>query len=178
MIVQYWQRALWLSLSLALFVSGCGKQEPAKPTPPPAPPPKVQASAPAKEGEAVAMARKLGTQTANPVANTESGLQYIDVAEGSGAAAQPGNTVTVQYSGWLVSGAKFDSSVDRGRPFSFPLGAGQVIKGWDQGVAGMKPGGVRKLIIPPQLGYGSRGAPPVIPPDATLIFEVQLLAVQ
>jgi FKBP-type peptidyl-prolyl cis-trans isomerase FkpA len=138
----------------------------------------VQAPAPDKESDALAMARKLGTQTANPVVNTESGLQYIDVAEGSGAAAQSGNTVTVQYIGWLVSGGKFDSSVDRGRSFSFPLGAGQVIRGWDQGVAGMKPGGVRKLIIPPQLGYGANGAPPAIPPDATLIFEVQLLAVQ
>jgi len=124
------------------------------------------------------MARKLGTQTTNPVVTTESGLQYIDVAEGSGAAARAGNTVTVQYTGWLVNGGKFDSSFDHGQPFSFPLGMGRVIRGWDEGVAGMKPGGVRKLIIPSQLGYGSRGAPPLIPPDATLIFEVELVSAQ
>jgi FKBP-type peptidyl-prolyl cis-trans isomerase FkpA len=108
---------------------------------------------------------------------TSSGLQYIDLIVGTGATAQAGQTVTVHYTGWLENGKKFDSSVDRGQPFSFPLGAGRVIKGWDEGVQGMKVGGKRKLIIPSNLGYGARGAGGVIPPNATLIFEVQLLGV-
>jgi FKBP-type peptidyl-prolyl cis-trans isomerase len=106
---------------------------------------------------------------------TSSGLQYIDLKVGTGATAQAGQTVTVHYSGWLENGKKFDSSIDRGQPFSFPLGAGRVIKGWDEGVQGMKVGGRRKLIIPSNLGYGARGAGAVIPPNATLIFEVELL---
>jgi FKBP-type peptidyl-prolyl cis-trans isomerase len=108
---------------------------------------------------------------------TSSGLQYIDLRVGTGAIAQAGQTVSVHYSGWLENGKKFDSSVDRGQPFSFPLGTGRVIKGWDEGVQGMKVGGKRKLIIPSNLGYGARGAGDVIPPHATLIFEVELLGV-
>ncbi|HSB43504.1 MAG TPA: FKBP-type peptidyl-prolyl cis-trans isomerase [Nitrospira sp.] len=108
---------------------------------------------------------------------TSSGLQYIDLIVGTGATAQAGQTVTVHYTGWLENGKKFDSSLDRGQPFSFPLGAGRVIKGWDEGVQGMKVGGKRKLTIPSNLGYGARGAGGVIPPNATLIFEVQLLGV-
>ena len=105
-------------------------------------------------------------------------LQLDDVKVGTGAEATAGKSVTVHYVGTLTNGSKFDSSRDRGQGFSFRLGAGQVIQGWDQGVAGMKVGGVRKLTIPPALGYGSRGFPPVIPPDSTLIFEVELLDVK
>ena len=108
---------------------------------------------------------------------TASGLQYWDIMVGSGPTAVPGSTVRVHYSGFLTTGAKFDSSRDRGEPFSFPLGAGQVIKGWDEGVAGMKVGGQRQLRIPPQLGYGAAGAGGAIPPNATLIFDVELLGV-
>lgn len=112
---------------------------------------------------------------------TASGLQYVDNTVGSGAEAAQGAHVSVHYTGWLYNngqkGAKFDSSKDRNDPFSFPLGAGHVIKGWDEGVQGMKVGGNRTLIIPPQLGYGARGAGGVIPPNATLMFEVELLEV-
>jgi peptidylprolyl isomerase len=112
-----------------------------------------------------------------PPTTTASGLQYWDLVTGTGATATPGSVVKVHYSGFLATGAKFDSSRDRGEPFSFPLGAGQVIKGWDEGVAGMKVGGQRQLRIPPELGYGTAGAPGAIPPNATLIFDVELLDV-
>ena len=112
---------------------------------------------------------------------TPSGLQYLDTTVGDGAEATAGQRVTVHYTGWLynegVQGAKFDSSKDRNDPFEFSLGAGMVIRGWDEGVAGMKIGGTRVLVIPPGLGYGARGAGGVIPPNATLKFEVELLAV-
>lgn len=107
---------------------------------------------------------------------TDSGLKFEDTTVGDGAVAGKGQTVSVHYTGWLENGTKFDSSKDRDEPFEFKLGAGQVIRGWDEGVAGMKVGGVRRLTIPPQLAYGDRGAGGVIPPKATLIFEVQLLA--
>jgi peptidylprolyl isomerase len=110
---------------------------------------------------------------------TGTGLQYEDTKPGEGATAAPGKTCVMHYTGWLwvdgAKGTKFDSSLDRGQPFSFGLGKGQVIKGWDEGVAGMKTGGSRTLLIPPDLGYGPRGAGGVIPPNATLLFEVQLL---
>ena len=106
-------------------------------------------------------------------------LQIEDLTVGTGAEATSGKNVDVHYTGWLTNGTKFDSSVDRGRPFSFPIGAGRVIKGWDQGVAGMKVGGKRKLTIPPELGYGASGAGGgKIPPNSTLVFEVELLAVK
>ena len=112
---------------------------------------------------------------------TASGLQYEDAVVGTGAAAQAGQHVSVHYTGWLynngVKGAKFDSSKDRNDPFEFSLGAGMVIKGWDEGVQGMRVGGTRVLVIPPDLGYGARGAGGVIPPNATLMFEVELLDV-
>jgi FKBP-type peptidyl-prolyl cis-trans isomerase FkpA len=108
---------------------------------------------------------------------TPSGLIIEDVTVGTGAAATAGQKVQVHYTGWLTNGTQFDSSKDRGDPFEFPLGGGRVIKGWDEGVQGMKVGGKRKLTIPPGLGYGARGAGGVIPPNATLVFEVELLAV-
>jgi FKBP-type peptidyl-prolyl cis-trans isomerase FkpA len=108
---------------------------------------------------------------------TSTGLIIDDIAVGSGAEAARGQTVSVHYTGWLQDGTKFDSSKDRGDPFEFPLGARHVIAGWDEGVQGMRVGGTRKLTIPPQLGYGARGAGGVIPPNATLIFEVELLAI-
>jgi FKBP-type peptidyl-prolyl cis-trans isomerase len=111
---------------------------------------------------------------------TASGLQYEDTTPGTGAEAHPGEICSMHYTGWLwvngAKGTKFDSSLDRGQPFSFELGEGQVIKGWDEGVAGMKIGGKRTLLIPPAIGYGARGAGGVIPPNATLLFEVELLA--
>jgi peptidylprolyl isomerase len=109
---------------------------------------------------------------------TPSGLQYVDVIEGTGATPKAGQTVVVHYTGWLTDKTKFDSSVDRNEPFSFVLGQGQVIKGWDEGLSTMKVGGKRTLTIPPTLGYGARGAGGVIPPNATLIFDVALLDIR
>ncbi len=113
---------------------------------------------------------------------TSTGLQYIDEVAGEGVEAKGGETAVVHYTGWLFNnrekGKKFDSSVDRGQPFKFPLGAGRVIAGWDQGVKGMKIGGKRTLILKPELGYGARGAGGVIPPNAMLLFEVELLGLE
>lgn len=109
---------------------------------------------------------------------TKSGLLYEVLKEGEGAKIEAGRTAKVHYAGWLVDGTKFDSSLDRDTPFKFPLGAGKVIKGWDEGVAGMKIGEQRKLVIPPSLGYGSRGAGKTIPPNAVLLFYVELLGIE
>ena len=109
---------------------------------------------------------------------TMTGLKYVDLVKGEGRKPKKGKIVVVHYTGWLEDGRKFDSSVDRGEPFSFRIGVGQVIRGWDEGVMSMRVGGKRKLIIPPKLGYGARGAGRIIPPNATLIFEVELLKVK
>ncbi len=138
-------------------------------------------------GVAAAIASRAAAQTAaKPTAGksmtTASGLQIIDSKEGTGASPKSGQTCVMHYTGWLYEngqkGKKFDSSVDRNEPFEFPIGQGQVIKGWDEGVATMKVGGKRTLIIPPALGYGARGAGGVIPPNATLMFDVELLGVK
>ena len=117
------------------------------------------------------------SKTAGKGTKTASGLQYWDLKKGTGPVAKSGQTVKVHYTGWLTDGKKFDSSVDRNEPFEFKLGAGMVIKGWDEGVAGMKVGGKRQLKIPPDLGYGARGAGGAIPPNSTLVFDVELLGV-
>ena len=109
---------------------------------------------------------------------TDSGLKYEDLVEGTGDVASAGQQVKVHYTGWLTNGEKFDSSLDRNEPFVFPLGGGRVIRGWDEGVQGMKIGGTRKLTIPPQLGYGKRGLRKTIPPNSALIYEVELIAVK
>ena len=130
-------------------------------------------SAPAAGASAAAAPAAGGGTTVSP-----SGLKIEEVKVGTGDVAVAGKTVVVHYTGYLTDGTKFDSSVDRGQPFDFPLGAGRVIKGWDEGVAGMKVGGKRKLTIPPELGYGAAGAGGKIPPNATLVFDVELLGVK
>ena len=122
---------------------------------------------------------KAPTKVTGDGVKTESGLQYWEIVVGTGAVAKEGDRVRVHYTGWLTTGKKFDSSVDAGRPFTFALGNGEVIRGWDEGVAGMKVGGKRQLRISPELGYGANGTPDgTIPPNSTLIFDVQLLTVQ
>jgi len=131
----------------------------------------------------VAVFALISTPTlAQPVQTTSSGLQIIDTKPGTGASPKTGQTCVMHYTGWLyengAKGKKFDSSVDRGAPFEFKIGVGQVMRGWDEGVATMKVGGKRTLIIPPALGYGAQGAGGLIPPNATLIFDVELLAIK
>lgn len=120
----------------------------------------------------------LAQSTEKKVITTDSGLKYIEEKVGDGVVAKKGDQVAVHYTGKLANGTKFDSSLDRGQPIVFPLGAGRVIKGWDEGIAGMKVGGKRKLIIPPSLGYGERGAGGVIPPNAELHFDVELVQIK
>ena len=124
-------------------------------------------------GAAYLLSSRSGAEVTTP-----SGLKYVDLVEGTGPSPRQGQTAVVHYTGTLTNGTKFDSSVDRGQPLSFPLGAGRVIKGWDEGVATMKVGGKRRLIIPPELGYGPMGSPPNIPGNATLLFDVELLEVK
>jgi FKBP-type peptidyl-prolyl cis-trans isomerase len=142
----------------------------------------IAQTAPAKKPVKIANVRpstKAPSKVTGDGVKTESGLQYWDITEGTGKVAKEGDGVRVHYTGWLTTGKKFDSSVDAGRPFTFVLGNGEVIKGWDEGVAGMKVGGKRQLRIPADLGYGENGTPDgTIPPNSTLIFDVRLLSVQ
>ena len=142
----------------------------------------AQTAPPAKKPAKIMNVRpntKAPTKVTGDGVKTESGLQYWDITVGSGQVAKEGDRVRVHYTGWLTTGKKFDSSVDAGRPFTFALGNGEVIRGWDEGVAGMKVGGKRQLHIPPDLGYGADGTPDgTIPPNATLVFDVQLVSVQ
>ena len=188
-----------LLMGLAVFAFGCGQPEPvptatleptASPTPTSAPTatsiPTLEAASDSNEatGEQSAAAPESGSATTpkevsmDEYTTTPSGLQYKDLTVGDGEAASQGATAVVHYTGWLLNGTKFDSSVDRGTPFEFPLGAGRVIRGWDEGVGSMNVGGKRELIIPPDLAYGDRGAGGVIPPGATLKFEVELLGLK
>lgn len=137
--------------------------------------PKEQSSADIKNEGAAVMGKAAGD---GKMMSTPSGLQYEDLVQGSGPSPSRGKKVTVHYTGWLVDGKKFDSSVDRNEPFVFTIGTGEVISGWDEGVMTMKLGGKRKLVIPANLGYGARGAGGVIPPNATLVFEVILLDIR
>ena len=163
---------IWLAAAVLLGALGCahggGSGSTDASTTAPAPAPAAPATpAPPAGGASPA------TEISLP-----SGLRYQDLAVGDGALAETGMSAAVHYTGWLTDGTKFDSSVDRGQPFSFRLGAGQVIRGWDEGVRGMRVGGKRKLTIPPDLGYGAAGSGRVIPPNATLVFEVELLDVK
>lgn len=146
-----------LLLCAAIAIPACSQKEPAKP---------AAEKAAEKAAEPAAAANEV---------KTASGLVYRDLVVGKGASPVSGKTVTVHYTGVLENGQKFDSSLDRGQPLKFRIGTGEVIPGWDEGVIGMKVGGKRKLVVPPQLGYGSAGAGGVIPPNATLVFEVELL---
>lgn len=139
----------------------------------------IAALADARKKEEAAAKKKMSAELKKKkLTRTPSGLRYADLVKGTGPAAVAGKTVKVHYTGWLENGTKFDSSVDRGQPFSFRLGKGEVIPGWDEGVRSMKVGGKRKLVIPGKLGYGAAGAPPKIPANATLIFDVELLEVK
>lgn len=145
-----------LLLMAAVAIPACSQKEPAKP----------------------AAAEKTESKSVAGAVTTASGLSYTDLTVGNGASPTSGKSVTVHYTGTLENGTKFDSSLDRGQPFVFRIGAGEVIPGWDEGVMSMKVGGKRKLVVPPQLGYGANGAGGVIPPNATLVFEVELLDVE
>ncbi|HEY5037764.1 MAG TPA: FKBP-type peptidyl-prolyl cis-trans isomerase [bacterium] len=160
MVYRYAALGLVVVIGLAIWVTACAKKE--------------------SQSQTGSVANTAGTTTTltTQVVTTASGLQYQVLKDGTGAVAKAGQMVSVHYTGWLTDGKKFDSSVDRGQPFQFSLGAGQVIKGWDEGVAGMKVGEKRKLTIPSNLGYGAGGAGGVIPGNATLVFDVELLGIQ
>ena len=165
-----------LMISVSLMVWGCGKKETSQ-TQKPATAQKEASTQPAEAQVGVAV-EKPHQIPEDQFTTTPSGLKYADIVVGEGEQPQKGDIVVVHYTGWLTDGKRFDSSVLRGKPFKFPLGMHRVIAGWDEGVASMRVGGVRQLIIPPELAYGSRGAGGVIPPNATLIFEVQMLGIE
>lgn len=163
--------ALLLGICLTVPLAACGDDEEGGPTPT-ATPTEVEGSpTPTEVGGGPPVVSGQPTFS-------ESGLQFVDIEVGTGDPCQPGQTVEVHYTGWLADGTKFDSSLDRGQPFIFVVGGGQVIAGWDEGVAGMKVGGKRRLILPPELAYGEAGRPPVIPPNAQLTFDVELLDIK
>jgi len=166
-----------LTLAALTFAACSSTPQQEKTAAPPEPEPQTAAPAPQEAPKEAAEAAKPAAPTPKMV-TTPSGLKYQELVVGKGPAPKPGSHVMVHYTGWLTNGQKFDSSVDRNQPFTFTLGRGEVIKGWDEGVATMHVGGKRKLTIPPGLAYGKRGAGGVIPPDATLIFEVELLGFQ
>jgi FKBP-type peptidyl-prolyl cis-trans isomerase len=163
-----------LLVASGLLLSACGGEviDTTKPSAAPA------ASSPAAAATVSPAANPDDFKATGAEQSTPSGLKYIDITPGSGATAATGQSAAVQYTGWLTSGTKFDSSRDRGQPFTFKIGAGEVIKGWDEGVVGMKVGGKRKLLIPYALAYGDAGRPPTIPPKADLVFMVELISVQ
>lgn len=174
------RKMLWIVCAMILMGACTRKEQPEQSQPTTQPEAAAPAPATPAPAEAAKPAEPAPTKTA-PAAKpitTASGLKYQDLLEGKGPSPKPGSHVMVHYTGWLTNGTKFDSSLDRNQPFTFTLGRGEVIKGWDEGVATMHVGGKRKLTIPPGLGYGSRGAGGVIPPNATLIFEVELLGFQ
>jgi len=156
-----------LSILTLVLIIGCGGAEYVSPEP----------EKPATQFEAARPAGNITYATSDTV-TTESGLKYVDVVVGPGLSPQKGQTCIMHYTGWLPDGTKFDSSRDREQPFEFSIGFGRVITGWEEGIASMKVGGRRMLIIPSKLGYGSQGSPPVIPPNATLVFDVALLGLK
>ncbi|MGH3055421.1 MAG: FKBP-type peptidyl-prolyl cis-trans isomerase [Gaiellaceae bacterium] len=165
----------WLGVALALALAGCNASSGGTTTS------KSATGSTSTTSATVAPSTDAPKSAADAAAkeiSMPSGLKYVDLKVGDGQIAETGMTAQVHYTGWLTDGTKFDSSVDRGQPFSFKLGAGQVIRGWDEGVKGMRVGGKRKLTIPPDLGYGQAGAGGVIPPNATLVFDVELLGLQ
>jgi peptidylprolyl isomerase len=158
----------WLAALAVIALAGCQQGKSGESAPP-------QSAAP----ESQPSTQPAAPQPAAKEVTTPSGLKYQDLVVGNGPMAEEGTPVVVNYTGWLTDGTKFDSSYDPGRqPFPFTIGAGNVIRGWDEGVKGMRVGGKRKLIIPPDLAYGARGYPPVIPPNSTLVFEVEFLSVK